>query len=118
MLDRAHAATGVAWVAKDGRRFADVDAAPAAAAAAPRDSFTISLWANPDIDLRLMPAEPIKGRLNATGKNFLVSSRPGRDMPGDGTAGAGPAPGRTGPFRTHERKSGGEGKRVSGGGGP
>src|SRR3546814_2499532 len=47
MLDRAHAATGVAWVAKDGRRFADVDAAPAAAAAAPRDSFTISLWAKP-----------------------------------------------------------------------
>src|SRR3546814_12549509 len=54
VLDRAHAATGVAWVAKDGRRFADVDAAPAAAAAAPRNSFTISLWAKPDFDLRLL----------------------------------------------------------------
>src|SRR3546814_3037870 len=84
MLDRAHAATGVAWVAKDGRRFADVDAAPAAAAAAPRDSFTISLWAKPDIDLRLMPDETIRGRINETGKNYLVSARSGRDMHGDG----------------------------------
>src|SRR3546814_18470219 len=100
MLDRAHAATGVAWVAKDGRRFADVDAAPAAAAAAPRDSFTISLWAKPDIDLRLMPDETIKGRINETGKNYLVSARSGRDIHGDGTAVAGPALGRNRSFVT------------------
>src|SRR3546814_17808940 len=56
MLARAHAATGVAWVVTDVRRFADVDAAPAAAAASPRDSFTYSLWATPDTARPLIPA--------------------------------------------------------------
>ncbi|RIA43793.1 concanavalin A-like lectin/glucanase superfamily protein [Hephaestia caeni] len=98
MLDRAQAATGVAWVAKDGRRFADVTAPAPTPPAAPRDSFTISLWAKPDIDLRLMPDETIEGRINETGKNYLVSARSGRDMHGDGTAVAGLALGRNGAF--------------------
>src|SRR3546814_20368068 len=78
----------------------------------------------PDIDLRLMPDETIKGRINETGKNYLVSARSGRDMHGDGTAVAGLAHGRTGAFvieraspdevpaRSEERRVGKEGVRT------
>src|SRR3546814_14979421 len=45
-----------------------------------------------------MPDETIKGRINETGKNYLVSARSGRDMHGDGTAVAGLALGRNGAF--------------------
>ncbi|MGK6320726.1 glycosyl hydrolase [Sphingomonas sp. DT-204] len=98
MLDPASNARGIDWVAKDGARFADVGEAPAEAPAAPRDSFTISLWAKPDIDLRLMPEEKAEGRINETGKNYLIPARSGRDMHGPGTAAAGLALGRNGAF--------------------
>lgn len=89
-------ARAVRWVAKDGTRFADVDAAAATPPAAPRDSFTVSLWAKPDIDLRVMPNEAVESRINETGKNYLLNARSGRDMHGDGTAVAGLALGRNG----------------------
>ncbi|MCM8730532.1 glycosyl hydrolase [Hephaestia sp. GCM10023244] len=98
MLDRAPKAAGMAWAAKDGKRFADVTAPAPTPAAAPRDSFTISGWAKPDIDLRLMPDESIDGRINETGKNYLVSARSGHDIHGEGTAIAGLAIGRNGAF--------------------
>ncbi|MGF7149848.1 hypothetical protein FHS96_003505 [Sphingomonas zeicaulis] len=88
---------GVTWIARDGTRFADL-AAVTPAVKAPADSFTISLWAKPDIDLRLMPVEATKGRINETGKNYLVEARSGRDIYGDGTAVAGLALGRNGAF--------------------
>ncbi len=98
LLDKAKGAAQVDWIARDGLRFADVDAAPPPAGPAPRDSFTISLWAKPDIDLRAMPKESVDGRINETGKNYLVPARSGRDMHGDGTAVAGLALGRNGAF--------------------
>ncbi|MEC3909238.1 glycosyl hydrolase [Sphingobium sp. CR2-8] len=87
----------VAWVAKDGERFADV-ALRTPIVAAPSDSFTLSLWAKPDLDLRLMPQESATGRINETGKNYLVNARSGRDIHGEGTAIAGLAVGRNGAF--------------------
>lgn len=98
MLDRADATPGVQWIARDGVRIADVAAATPAATPAPSDSFTISLWAKPDVDLRLMPDETVKGRINETGKNYLIPARSGRDMHGAGSAVAGLALGRNGAF--------------------
>lgn len=94
-LDRA-SAPRVDWIARDGVRFADIDAAPTPAAPAPRDSFTLSMWAKPDIDLRVMPDESAEGRINETGKNWLVPARSGADMHGDGSAVTGLALGRNG----------------------
>lgn len=96
MLDPSGNARGIKWIARDGRRVADLDAATAKAAPAPSDSFTLSLWAKPDIDLRVMPDEKIDGRINETGKNYLINARSGRDLHGEGTAVAGLAIGRNG----------------------
>ncbi|WP_420146352.1 glycosylhydrolase-like jelly roll fold domain-containing protein, partial [Sphingobium sp.] len=95
--EAAGAAKPVSWVAKDGKRFADVTL-DTPNVAAPSDSFTLSLWAKPDLDLRLMPQESVKGRINETGKNYLINARSGRDMHGDGSAVAGLAVGRNGAF--------------------
>lgn len=97
-LDFAAGARRIDWVAKDGVRFVDTTATAAAKAPAPSNSFTVSLWAKPDIDLRLMPDESIEGRINETGKQYLVSARSGRDIHGPKTAIAGLALGRNGAF--------------------
>ncbi|KAI1691679.1 alpha-L-rhamnosidase domain-containing protein [Ditylenchus destructor] len=51
--------------------------------------------AKPDIDLRLMPDESVEGRINETGKHYLIPARSGRDIHGAKTAIAGLALGRT-----------------------
>lgn len=89
-------ADGVRWIEKDGARIADLDRAPTATAPAPANSFTISGWAKPDTDLRVMPRQRATGRINETGKNWLVPARSGRDIHGEGTAIAGLALGRNG----------------------
>ncbi|WP_448664038.1 glycosyl hydrolase [Sphingomonas sp. CJ20] len=96
MLAPDPAAKPVGWVARDGVRVAEVDPAPAPPAPAPADSFTLSLWAKPDIDLRVLPDEKTEGRVNETGKNYLINARSGRDVHGAGTAIAGLALGRNG----------------------
>ncbi len=90
-------AAPISWAAKDGVRFADL-ALRTPVVQAPSDSFTLSLWAKPDLDLRLMPQEGVKGRINETGKNYLINARSGRDIHGEGTAIAGLAVGRNGAF--------------------
>ena len=90
-------AKSLRWIAKDGMRFADL-AQDTPKIDAPSDNFTLSLWAKPDLDLRLMPQEGVKGRINETGKNYLINARSGRDTHGDGTAVAGLAVGRNGAF--------------------
>lgn len=87
----------VTWAAKDGVRFADL-ALETPVVQAPSDSFTLSLWAKPDVDLRVMPQESAQGRINETGKNYLINARSGRDLRGAGTAVAGLAVGRNGAF--------------------
>jgi hypothetical protein len=95
---RKPAATAARWAAKDGTRFADLDAAAVPPVAAPADSFTLSVWAKPDIDLRLMPREAIEGRINETGKFYVVPARSGADTHGTGSAVAGFAVGRNGAY--------------------
>lgn len=97
-LDFAAGARRIDWVAKDGVRFVDTTATPAPAAPPPSNSFTISLWAKPDIDLRRMPNEGIEGRIDETGKYFLIPARSGRDSHGPKAAIAGLALGRNGAF--------------------
>ncbi|WP_347304575.1 glycosyl hydrolase (plasmid) [Croceibacterium sp. TMG7-5b_MA50] len=89
-------AEGVRWVERDGDRIADLDRAPAATVPAPSGSFTLSGWAKPDTDLRVMPRQATTGRINETGKNWLVPARSGQDIHGEGTAIAGLALGRNG----------------------
>jgi hypothetical protein len=98
MLDGAASAKGIEWIERNGKRISELDPKPAIRAATPADSFTLSLWAKPDIDLRLLPDEKIDGRINETGKNYLINARSGRDMHGEGTAVAGLAIGRNGAF--------------------
>ncbi|WNO54090.1 glycosyl hydrolase [Stakelama saccharophila] len=88
----------IEWAAHDGERFIDAKAAAPARAASPSDTFTLSVWAKPDIDLRLMPQEGTEGHINETGKNYLIPARSGRDIHGEGTAVAGLAVGRNGAF--------------------
>lgn len=96
MLDPAPAAApGVRWIARDGVRVAGLGET-ATPVSAPSNSFTLSLWAKPDIDLRVMPDEKVDGRINETGKNYLINARSGRDLHGEGTAVAGLALGRNG----------------------
>ena len=98
MFEKPAAGPALQWAAHDGTRFADTAAPPPAATASPADTFTLSIWAKPDIDLRLMPDESTTGRINETGKFYLVPARSGRDMHGAGTAVAGLAVGRNGAF--------------------
>lgn len=94
--EEAVGAQGVRWVDKDGERIAGIDPAPVARVPAPSGSFTISGWAKPDTDLRVMPRQGTTGRINETGKNYLIPARSGRDIHGAGTAIAGLALGRNG----------------------
>ena len=95
-LDPDTGAKRIAWIARDGKRVAELDPPPAMRTEAPADTFTLSLWAKPDIDLRVLPDEKAEGRINETGKNYLINARSGRDMHGEGTAVAGLALGRNG----------------------
>ncbi|MDC7684172.1 glycosyl hydrolase [Asticcacaulis sp. BYS171W] len=92
------ATPGVAWVEKDGQRVTTTDLPMIKRPSTPVNSFTLSLWAKPDIDLRVMPTQEAKGRINETGKNFLITARSGADLYGEGHAVAGLAVGRNGAF--------------------
>ncbi len=98
MLRKPATSVGASWAALNGTRFANLQRAAPAVVAAPRDSFTLSVWAKPDIDLRLMPSEKVDGRINETGKFYVVPARSGADMHGPGTAVAGLAVGRNGAY--------------------
>ena len=98
VMFRKPATTGIAWAAQEGERFLSADATAAPSVQSPSDNFTLSLWAKPDINLRLMPDETADGRINETGKNYPIPARSGADMHGEGTAVAGLAVGRNGAF--------------------
>ncbi len=74
---------------------ADLDA-PSAGAAPIADSFTLSLWASPDVDIARWPEQATGGRFDEMGLSYLVDARSGRDLYGAGTAVAGIALGRNG----------------------
>jgi hypothetical protein len=97
---RRPAGKAQSWVAKDGVRFTSTGARPPAAfdPAKVSNTFTVSVWAKPDIDLRVMPKAATTGRLNETGKNYVLPSREGDLLYGEGHASMGLAVGRHGAY--------------------
>jgi hypothetical protein len=87
------------WLVKDGVRLIATQPFPPAspgAGAKITNTFTIAVWAKPDVDLRLMPRESIRGRIDETGKNYVVPAPEGDTLYGPGHATAGIAAGRNG----------------------
>jgi hypothetical protein len=95
----------VSWLSRDGSPV--IDARPPAKAATPsiQGTFTVSVWAKPDTDLRLMPKESVTGHLDETGKFYLFPADEGDRLFGKGHAAAGLAVGRNGAYVV-ERSSG------------
>ncbi len=60
------------------------------------NNFTMSLWAKPDIDLRVMPRESATGSIDETGKFYAILADEGDRVFGAGHATAGLAIGRNG----------------------
>ena len=89
------------WLSKDGVRVIQAQpfsAAPAGSAGKIENTFTIAVWAKPDIDLRLMPRESTTARIDETGKNYVVPAAEGDSLYGQGHAAAGIAAGRNGVY--------------------
>jgi hypothetical protein len=63
-----------------------------------QDNFTMSVWAKPDVDLRVMPREATAGWLDETGKFYVIPADEGDVRFGAGHATAGLAVGRNGAF--------------------
>jgi len=62
------------------------------------NNFTMSLWAKPDVDFRLMPRESITGRVDETAKFYAISAAEGDVLYGEGHTIAGLAVGRNGVY--------------------
>ncbi len=80
-------------------------AEPPEKAAEPAQTFSMSVWAKPDIELRLFPEESIEGFLDETGKFYAIPAAEGDILFGEHHAIAGVAVGRNGVFVV-ERSSG------------
>lgn len=91
-------ATHAQWWSRDGVRVAGPE--PFAKPAQPKseNTFTIAVWAKPDIDLRLMPRESITGRIDETGKFYVVPAGEGDVLFEKGHASVGLAVGRNGVY--------------------
>ncbi len=89
-------ATPITWAEHDGVRFAEAALPAPPAPAAPADPFTVSVWAKPEVELRVMPEESITGRADETGKCYVIPARPGDELYGDGNAAMALAIGRNG----------------------
>ncbi|MDE3164888.1 MAG: alpha-L-arabinofuranosidase, partial [Acidobacteriota bacterium] len=90
----------VEWFSRDGQpvlRASPLPAAPAPAPA-PANTFTMSVWAKPDTDLRLLPRESTTGRIDETGKFYVIPAGEGDTLFGKGHASAGLAVGRNGVY--------------------
>jgi hypothetical protein len=86
------------WFSRDGTRI--VQAAPFAGEPQhpARNTFTMSVWAKPDTDLRLMPRESASGQIDETGKFYVIPAGEGDVLFGKGHAAAGLAVGRNGAY--------------------
>lgn len=83
---------------RDGRPI--VAAQPFAASPKPAvtNSFTMTLWAKPDIDLRMLPKESTTGFIDETGKFYAIPAGEGDRLFGEGNVCAGLAVGRNGAY--------------------
>lgn len=89
---------GERWLAAEGAKMLDATIAPKPTAPAVTQTFTMAVWAKPDIDLRLMPTESTTGRLDETGKSYVIPAAEGDVWYGPGHAMAGLAVGRNGAY--------------------
>jgi hypothetical protein len=89
---------GETWLDKDGVRIASLDAPAITPPGEITNNFTMSIWAKPDTDLRLMPGESASGRVDETGKFYAISAAEGDVLHGAGHAMAGLAVGRNGAY--------------------
>jgi hypothetical protein len=83
---------------RDGQPVLATTPPPRAPAPEAARSFTMAVWAKPDIDLRLLPRESTTGRLDETGKFYVICADEGDRRFGAGHATAGLAVGRNGAF--------------------
>jgi hypothetical protein len=86
------------WLSRDGERI--VQAVPFARQPqpSPQNTFTMSVWAKPDTDLRMMPRESAAGHIDETGKFYAIPAGEGDVLFGKGHAAAGLAVGRNGVY--------------------
>jgi hypothetical protein len=86
----------VTWAEHDGTRFADAALPAPPKTAAPAGTFTVSVWAKPEVELRVMPEESTTGFANETGKSWVLPARAGDELYGAGHAAMALAVGRNG----------------------
>lgn len=84
-------------VSKDGRPLIET-AANSNPSAPVVNTFTLSIWVKPDINLRLMPKESTDGQMDETGKFYAIAAAEGDIVYGAGHAIAGLAVGRNGVY--------------------
>jgi hypothetical protein len=92
------ASSPVRWAAKNGERVVDVALSAPTPKTSPENTFTMALWAKPDTELRVMPAESTTGFIDETGKFYAIAAGEGDKLYGPGHAAAGVAVGRNGIF--------------------
>lgn len=90
-------ASGETFLTKDGRPLTGVDL-PEAALPRAEGTFTMSVWAKPDIELLGMPTRSTTGRIDETAKFYAISAAEGDRLYGAGHAMAGLAVGRNGAY--------------------
>ncbi len=95
---REAASAAPAAISKDGRPVLQSAPFPRVQPPATTNDFTMSVWAKPDTSLRLMPRESTAGRIDETGKFYVIPAAEGDTLFGSGHASAGLAVGRNGVY--------------------
>ncbi len=96
VLRKPAAAAAAQTVLRNGAPVLRCEPFPTATPAKVQNTFTISVWAKPDTDLRVMPRESAEGRIDETGKNYVIPAPEGDALWGPGHAAAALAVGRNG----------------------
>lgn len=96
-LAPGRAATGETWVARGDHRLIDLSVKQKPGPTE-TNTFTMSIWAKPDVELRLMPHESTTGRVDETGKFYAIPAAEGDVVYGPGHVIAGLAVGRNGAY--------------------
>ena len=95
---------GETLLAKNGNQLTGVDFKKPALPSM-TNNFTMSVWAKPDTDLRLLPRESTTGRVDETAKFYVISAAEGDTHYGEGHTMAGLAVGRNGVYVIERARS-------------
>lgn len=90
------ASNPITWAAHDDTRFAEASLPRSPSPTAPAETFTVSVWAKPEVELRAIPEESTTGIANETGKSYVIPARAGDEIYGAGHATMALAVGRNG----------------------